>query len=165
MSTRWDKQLDAMDASVFSSDMMFDPDRYPQFKAHVERWSRAIAEHEGAAALAREQEAQPFPEDAVTFLREHGYEWSADILARERNKVTKEEMGRVVLEASTGMHGDIAKALALELCAVLAPTVGYLASDGYFIASQDYVRVHGQVPRGSPLFLRAAQPAAQEPKP
>lgn len=51
--TPWEQRLDQIDASVFSSDMMFDADRYPVFKEMVARWSKAIAEHEACDASER----------------------------------------------------------------------------------------------------------------
>jgi hypothetical protein len=42
-----DDRLDSIDASVFSSDMLFDKDRFALLKYYVERWSNAIKEQEG----------------------------------------------------------------------------------------------------------------------
>ena len=38
---------------------------------------------------------------------------------------TKEQQGRLVLEACTGMHGDVAKELSLMLCAALDKQTDY----------------------------------------
>lgn len=41
-------ELDAVDASVFSGEMLYT--NLDEFKSYVERWQRAIAEHEAAVA-------------------------------------------------------------------------------------------------------------------
>lgn len=40
---------EAIDASVFSSDMLFDDERREILKEYIARWSRAIQSHENAA--------------------------------------------------------------------------------------------------------------------
>lgn len=41
-------ELDAVDASVFSGEMLYT--NLDEFKSYVERWQRAIAEHEADVA-------------------------------------------------------------------------------------------------------------------
>ncbi len=41
-----DDRCDSIDATVFSSDMLFDDEKRMLFKRYVERWARALAEHE-----------------------------------------------------------------------------------------------------------------------
>jgi hypothetical protein len=45
-----ERACEGVDASVFSSDMMFDPERYAMFKYYLARWNRAVEEHEAHAA-------------------------------------------------------------------------------------------------------------------
>lgn len=46
--SHFEQTLEALDASVFSSDMMFDSERYALFKTYLDRWNRAVAEHDKA---------------------------------------------------------------------------------------------------------------------
>mgnify|MGYP003441598268 CR=1 FL=1 len=41
------EKLDDIDASVFSSDLLYDDGLRKELKDHCERWLRAIAQHEG----------------------------------------------------------------------------------------------------------------------
>jgi hypothetical protein len=43
-----EKSCEELDATVFSSDMMFDPERYAMFKRYLGRWNRAVEEHNKA---------------------------------------------------------------------------------------------------------------------
>lgn len=43
-----EKACESIDASVFSSDMLFDDERRKTLKDYIGRWTRAIEEHESA---------------------------------------------------------------------------------------------------------------------
>ena len=47
-----DKACESIDASVFSSDMLFDAERRALLKDYLGRWTRAIREHEGTTPAA-----------------------------------------------------------------------------------------------------------------
>lgn len=42
-----EKACENIDASVFSSDMLFDDDQRSMLKSYIDRWTRAINDHEG----------------------------------------------------------------------------------------------------------------------
>lgn len=46
MHQRYDEACDALDASVFSGELVCVPGNRKGFKEYLERWSRAVAEHE-----------------------------------------------------------------------------------------------------------------------
>ena len=48
---------ESVDAAVFSGDVIWDDNSRTQLKGYVERWQRAIAEHERTEADAAEQAA------------------------------------------------------------------------------------------------------------
>ena len=50
-----EQACEEVDASVFSSDMMFDPERYAMFKEYLVRWTRAVEEHDKVEALEATQ--------------------------------------------------------------------------------------------------------------
>lgn len=52
--SRLERDCEALDASVFSSDMMFDPEAYAMFKEYLGRWNRAVEEHDKAAHTIKE---------------------------------------------------------------------------------------------------------------
>ena len=46
MDQRYDDACDALDASVFSGELVSDIENLNGFKAYLDRWSRAVAEQE-----------------------------------------------------------------------------------------------------------------------
>lgn len=46
-----EQACESIDASVFSSDMLFDDGRRKMLKDYIGRWSRAINDHESAAPV------------------------------------------------------------------------------------------------------------------
>jgi hypothetical protein len=46
-----ERVCEELDASVFSSDMMFNPERYAMFKEYLGRWNRAVEEHDKDEAI------------------------------------------------------------------------------------------------------------------
>ena len=62
-----EETCEALDASVFSSDMMYVPERYAMFKEYLSRWSRAAEEHDKAEMkAATPPAAQPAQERVQT---------------------------------------------------------------------------------------------------
>jgi hypothetical protein len=53
-----EKNCEGIDASVFSSDMLFDDERREMLKQYIGRWVRAIDEHEKGLELDTEGEAE-----------------------------------------------------------------------------------------------------------
>lgn len=51
-----ERACEGVDASVFSSDMMFDPERYAMFKYYLARWNRAVEQHEACASDDKQEE-------------------------------------------------------------------------------------------------------------
>ena len=45
-----EQACESVDASVFSSDMMFDPERFAMFKEYLGRWNRAVEDHDKGEA-------------------------------------------------------------------------------------------------------------------
>ncbi len=45
------RDCENIDASVFSSDLLYSDEQLALFKEYIGRWNRAIAEYEAAAAL------------------------------------------------------------------------------------------------------------------
>jgi hypothetical protein len=45
-----ERACEELDATVFSSDMMYDPEQYAMFKEYLGRWNRAVEEHDKAEA-------------------------------------------------------------------------------------------------------------------
>jgi hypothetical protein len=56
-----ERACEELDASVFSSDMMYDPERYAMFKEYLSRWNRAVEEHNKAEMTEATPPAQPAP--------------------------------------------------------------------------------------------------------
>jgi hypothetical protein len=54
-----ERNCEGLDASVFSSDMMYDHERYSMFKEYLSRWNRAVEEHDKAEMTANTPPAQP----------------------------------------------------------------------------------------------------------
>ena len=50
MRTHLEQNCEGVDASVFSGDVLYDDEERAELKAYVERWARAIAEHEAVEA-------------------------------------------------------------------------------------------------------------------
>jgi len=46
-----ENDLEGVDASIFSGDVLYDDEDRAELKAYVERWSRVIAQHEAVAAI------------------------------------------------------------------------------------------------------------------
>jgi hypothetical protein len=56
-----ERNCEGLDAAVFSSDMMYDPERYAMFKEYLSRWNRAVEEHNKAEMTDATPPAQPAP--------------------------------------------------------------------------------------------------------
>lgn len=52
MNHHLEKNCEGVDASVFSGDVLYDDESRAELKKYIGRWTRAIAEHEGAAPTA-----------------------------------------------------------------------------------------------------------------
>lgn len=57
MNHHLEKNCEGVDASVFSGDVLYDDESRAELKNYIGRWTRAIAEHEGAAVQAAQPEA------------------------------------------------------------------------------------------------------------
>lgn len=57
MNHHLEKNCEGVDASVFSGDVLYDDESRAELKNYIGRWTRAIAEYEGAAAQAAQPEA------------------------------------------------------------------------------------------------------------
>lgn len=51
-----ERDCESIDASVFSSDMLFDDDRRKMLKDYIGRWTRAISEHEAGEDAEHDKE-------------------------------------------------------------------------------------------------------------
>lgn len=51
MRTHLEQDCEGVDAAIFSGDVLYDDAERAELKAYVERWTRALAEHEQADAL------------------------------------------------------------------------------------------------------------------
>jgi hypothetical protein len=74
-----EKSCEELDATVFSSDMMFDPERYAVFKKYLGRWNRAVEDHEITEGLDTSKQPAPVQEpvawaDALFDAIKHGDE-------------------------------------------------------------------------------------------
>jgi hypothetical protein len=70
-----ERNCEGLDAAVFSSDMMYDHERYSMFKEYLSRWNRAVEEHDKAEMTATTPPAaQPalVQQEPVYHLRQYG---------------------------------------------------------------------------------------------
>lgn len=51
MDQRYDAACDALDASVFSGELVSNPENRKGFKEYLDRWNRAVAEQEESKAM------------------------------------------------------------------------------------------------------------------
>ena len=145
---------ESVDAAVFSGDVIWDDNSRTQLKGYVERWQRAIAEHERTEADAAEQAASgndAFSEAVKAFDLD-----PADVLVSQPSAFTgdfgKTNPGPVILlHTPTGLsahHKDRATAFQMLAEAVAASGRAVVSKPGKELL--DLALANGAVLTGTP---------------
>ena len=132
---------EAVDACVFSGDMLADPKQRAEFKTYLDRWTRAYYKHEARAA----EEAAPtgaqwmFSSMEEFFLGER-YASQADALSAALNELGEDDpifVGRVEPVNARQLIGGRVDHLIESISEAAEDRVGEAADDWPFLSKED----------------------------